>query len=149
MANFGEIREKHRKSIQKDLRNYSGSTNTFGQYQENIWKAPEKYKEVLKMYWYTIGFEIEHYQESIKKGLRKYQVRTTKSCIRETLNLSTCGDSRADTKKKSGVITCVSCRHSWKCVTLLKLMTEINFFIIINHVFLDNFCWRTLNCHKI
>ena len=43
--------------------------------------------------------------------------------------------------------TCVSSRHSRKCVTLLKLMTELTFFLkALEHLFFDVFL-RTLNCH--
>ena len=46
-------------------------------------------------------------------------------------------------------VTCVSSMHSRKCVTLLKLRTEltINFFLLYS-IFVDTFLWRTLNCHK-
>ena len=38
--------------------------------------------------------------------------------------------------------TCVSSRHSQKCVNFLKLMTELKYiyFIFIDNIFSDNFC---------
>ena len=45
-------------------------------------------------------------------------------------------------------VTCVSSRHSRKCVTLLNLMTElIFFFLVLEHQFLKKLILRTLNCH--
>ena len=45
--------------------------------------------------------------------------------------------------------TCVSSRHSQKCVTLLKLMTEFNINCsLLGPLFLYNFYLRTLNRHK-
>ena len=52
-------------------------------------------------------------------------------------------------KKYHKTFTCVSSRHSRKCVTLLKLMKELIFYFYIfflEHLYLDIFL-RTLNCH--
>ena len=44
--------------------------------------------------------------------------------------------------------TCVSSRHSQKCVTLLKLMTELIFFSkVLAHLFLDRFFVEELQTH--
>ena len=43
--------------------------------------------------------------------------------------------------------TSASNRHSRKCVTLLKLMTELTLEKKIEHLFPDNFFKRTLHCH--
>ena len=44
--------------------------------------------------------------------------------------------------------TCVSSRHSQKCVTLLKLKIVENLFFLLWSIISNNFLWRNLNCHK-
>ena len=47
------------------------------------------------------------------------------------------------------VVTCVSSRHSQKCVTLLKLRTEWKTsFLLLGLIFLYFLVSKTLNCHK-